>query len=105
VPGGAGEQSKDIAARLSSCGEARTVCMMNRAQVNPRSISDEDVERVMSQDARGEAEGRDALVDAVDRPTRPGTSQSLNPPDAAVVLCVDEKSQIRRWTAVPRFCR
>ena len=29
----------------------------------------------------------------------------LNPPDAAVVLCVDEKSQIQRSTARPRSCR
>jgi transposase len=29
----------------------------------------------------------------------------LNPPECAVVLCVDEKSQIRRWTAPRRSCR
>ena len=29
----------------------------------------------------------------------------LNPPDAAVVLCVDEKSQIQAWIARPRCCR
>jgi transposase len=29
----------------------------------------------------------------------------LDPPERALVLCVDEKSQIRRWTAPPRPCR
>jgi transposase len=29
----------------------------------------------------------------------------LDPPDRAVVLCVDEKSQTRRWTAPSRSCR
>jgi hypothetical protein len=30
---------------------------------------------------------------------------SLNPPEAAVVLWVDEKSRSRRWTAPRRCCR
>jgi len=29
----------------------------------------------------------------------------LNPPEAAVVLCVDEKSQIQLWIAPRRSCR
>jgi hypothetical protein len=29
----------------------------------------------------------------------------FNPPEKAVVLCVDEKSQIRRWTVPNRACR
>jgi len=29
----------------------------------------------------------------------------VSPPAHAIVLCVDEKSQIRRWTAVSRCCR
>src|SRR4051812_15924545 len=29
----------------------------------------------------------------------------LNPPERAVVLCVDEKSQIQGWTAARRSCR
>jgi hypothetical protein len=30
---------------------------------------------------------------------------SLNPPDQAIVLCVDEKSQGQRWTALNRCCQ
>ncbi len=29
----------------------------------------------------------------------------LNPPEHAIVMCVDEKSQIQRWTAPGRACR
>src|SRR6266540_4163386 len=29
----------------------------------------------------------------------------LNPPDRALVLCVDEKSQIQAWIGPPQFCR
>ena len=29
----------------------------------------------------------------------------MNPPESAVVLCVDEKAQIRRWIAPRRSCR
>jgi hypothetical protein len=29
----------------------------------------------------------------------------LNPPQAAMVLCVDEKTQRQPWTAPPRSCR
>ncbi len=29
----------------------------------------------------------------------------MNPPDRALVLCVDEKSQIQRWIARNRACR
>ena len=98
----------------------------------PRSISDEDVERVIVKTLGGAAEERDALVDGSMAPAT-GMSQSavsriwrafglkphqtetfklspdpqfidkvrdivglyLNPPEAAVVLCVDEKSQIQ----------
>ena len=99
----------------------------------PRSISDEDVERVIVKTLEEQPAERDALVDAVDggrdrdepdarsagsggrsgssriRPRRSSSRPDpqfidkvrdivglyLNPPEAAVVLCVDEKSQIQ----------
>ena len=99
----------------------------------PRTISDEDVERVIVKTLEEQPAERDALVDAVDgRRDRDDARRAisriwrafglkphqieafklspdpqfidkvrdivglyLNPPDAAVVLCVDEKSQIQ----------
>ena len=29
----------------------------------------------------------------------------LNPPEAAVVFCVDEKTQVQAWTVPRRCCR
>jgi transposase len=149
-----GEQSRAIAARVG-CNESTVGKWRGRfarrgldglhdepRPGKPRSISDEDVERVIVKtleeqpadathwSTRSMAAATGMSQTAVSRmwrafglkPHRTETFKLspdpqfidkvrdivglyLNPPEAAVVLCVDEKSQIRRSTGPPRCWR
>ena len=96
-----------VAATLHSKPKGETH-WSTRSMAEHAGVSRNTVQRIWT--ARGL---KPHLVDTVKISTDPAFEDKLtdvvgvylNPPEQAMVLCVDEKSRCRRWTAPSRRCR